>query len=81
MREGLVLLLVNSIFLMFEGVKIHALLLRMGDLAKVIPVMPQASLGIQLLMFMLKAKKLCQRKPRNVWFFCLFVFKVFMYLS
>lgn len=80
MREGLVLLLVNSIFLMFEGVKIHAPLLRMGDLAKVIPVMPQASLGIQLLMFMLKAKKLCQRKPQNVWGF-LFVFKVFMYLS
>ena len=42
MKEGLVLVLVNSGgFFMFEGVKIHAQLLRTGDLAKVIPVMPR----------------------------------------
>lgn len=43
---------------MFEGVKIHGQLLRMGDLAKVIPVMPQDCLGIQLSKSMLKTEDL-----------------------
>lgn len=34
---------------MFEGVKIHVQLLRVGDLANIVLVMPQGYLGIQLM--------------------------------
>lgn len=51
---------------MFEGVKIHAQLLRMGNLAKVIPVMPQGYLGIQLLKSMLKPEDPYLRNVFNV---------------
>jgi len=63
MREGLVLVLVNrgGVFT-FEGEKNHAQLLRLGDLAKVVPVVPQDYLGIQLLKYMLKPEDLYLRK-------------------
>lgn len=69
MREGLVLVLVNSggVF-MFGGVKIHAQLLSMGDLAKVTPVMPQNYLGIRLLKSMLKPEDLYLRNA----FYCFY---------
>lgn len=61
-NEGRVFGLVNSEgFIMSQGVKIYAPLLRMGDLAKDILDMPQNYLGIHFLKFMLKPEDWCLR--------------------